>query len=143
MAVNENTTPPGYGSDQEKNAGKQHAGVTTDAGHPAFQDDLGALNKGSVHRKLKSRHIQLIGIGGTIGTALYVRSAPVPHSSSVLCDAIRVVFGSSPSCDGISARAVNQLRRETVLYLSLYVCAPESKVSPSCSLRNRLCSCVS
>lgn len=24
------------------------------------------------HRKLKARHIQLIGIGGTIGTALYV-----------------------------------------------------------------------
>jgi amino acid transporter len=27
----------------------------------------------STHRTLKSRHIQLIGIGGTIGTALYVR----------------------------------------------------------------------
>jgi amino acid transporter len=27
----------------------------------------------STHRKLKSRHIQLIGIGGTIGTALYVQ----------------------------------------------------------------------
>ena len=26
----------------------------------------------STHRKLKSRHIQLIGIGGTIGTALFV-----------------------------------------------------------------------
>jgi amino acid transporter len=25
------------------------------------------------HRKLKGRHIQLIGIGGTIGTALYVQ----------------------------------------------------------------------
>lgn len=25
------------------------------------------------HRKLKSRHIQLIGIGGTIGTALYIQ----------------------------------------------------------------------
>ncbi|PYI20933.1 uncharacterized protein BO72DRAFT_346528, partial [Aspergillus fijiensis CBS 313.89] len=25
------------------------------------------------HRKLKPRHIQLIGIGGTIGTALYVQ----------------------------------------------------------------------
>lgn len=25
------------------------------------------------HRTLKSRHIQLIGIGGTIGTALYVQ----------------------------------------------------------------------
>lgn len=27
----------------------------------------------STHRKLKPRHIQLIGIGGTIGTALYVQ----------------------------------------------------------------------
>jgi yeast amino acid transporter len=27
----------------------------------------------TTHRKLKSRHIQLIGIGGTIGTALYVQ----------------------------------------------------------------------
>lgn len=25
------------------------------------------------HRKLKPRHVQLIGIGGTIGTALYVQ----------------------------------------------------------------------
>jgi len=27
----------------------------------------------STHRQLKARHIQLIGIGGTIGTALYVQ----------------------------------------------------------------------
>jgi len=27
----------------------------------------------TTHRKLKPRHIQLIGIGGTIGTALYVQ----------------------------------------------------------------------
>lgn len=27
----------------------------------------------NTHRMLKSRHIQLIGIGGTIGTALFVR----------------------------------------------------------------------
>ncbi len=26
----------------------------------------------TIHRNLKSRHIQLIGIGGTIGTTLYV-----------------------------------------------------------------------
>lgn len=30
-------------------------------------------NHDATHRKLKPRHIQLIGIGGTIGTALYVR----------------------------------------------------------------------
>lgn len=28
---------------------------------------------GFTHRKLRPRHIQLIGIGGTIGTALYVQ----------------------------------------------------------------------
>ncbi|KAF3025944.1 hypothetical protein E8E14_014954 [Neopestalotiopsis sp. 37M] len=35
-----------------------------------------SLREGKIdhtHRKLKSRHIQLIGIGGTIGTALYVQ----------------------------------------------------------------------
>jgi len=34
----------------------------------------GSFMKGdATHRKLKPRHIQLIGIGGTIGTALYVQ----------------------------------------------------------------------
>jgi amino acid transporter len=31
------------------------------------------LNYDSTHRQLRPRHIQLIGIGGTIGTALYVQ----------------------------------------------------------------------
>ena len=42
--------------------------------------DLSSLEGSSIggkadrtHRKLKPRHIQLIGIGGTIGTALYVQ----------------------------------------------------------------------
>lgn len=34
--------------------------------------DTISLAKDGTHRRLKSRHIQLIGIGGTIGTALYV-----------------------------------------------------------------------
>ena len=34
--------------------------------------DSVSLGKDGTHRRLKSRHIQLIGIGGTIGTALYV-----------------------------------------------------------------------
>lgn len=52
-----------YSSDQEKN----------DQGIPrasSLSDD--SNNKDSVHRQLKSRHIQLIGIGGTIGTAIFV-----------------------------------------------------------------------
>lgn len=37
-------------------------------------DDVSSIHKGDfTHRKLKPRHIQLIGIGGTIGTALYVQ----------------------------------------------------------------------
>ena len=37
-------------------------------------NEAGSIKAGSdnTHRKLKARHIQLIGIGGTIGTALYV-----------------------------------------------------------------------
>ena len=34
--------------------------------------DSTSLRKDTTHRRLKARHIQLIGIGGTIGTALYV-----------------------------------------------------------------------
>jgi amino acid permease len=50
-------SPPSYeGSDYERRASVNLSGV---------QD--------RTHRKLKARHIQLIGIGGTIGTALYVQ----------------------------------------------------------------------
>jgi len=37
-------------------------------------DDIASIKQGQdfTHRKLRPRHIQLIGIGGTIGTALYV-----------------------------------------------------------------------
>lgn len=37
-------------------------------------DDSSSIKRGHdfTHRKLRPRHIQLIGIGGTIGTALYV-----------------------------------------------------------------------
>ncbi|KAK4972508.1 hypothetical protein LTR28_012491, partial [Elasticomyces elasticus] len=46
-------------------------------GYPAaagLGSDSGSIKEGAdnTHRKLKARHIQLIGIGGTIGTALYV-----------------------------------------------------------------------
>lgn len=65
--------PPTYASDNEKTAGNG-----TGAGHGGPADALRAsfsTPKGqSVHRSLKSRHIQLIGIGGTIGTVLFVRT---------------------------------------------------------------------
>ena len=40
----------------------------------AKTSDTSSIDRGQdfTHRKLKPRHIQLIGIGGTIGTALYV-----------------------------------------------------------------------
>jgi hypothetical protein len=40
--------------------------------HPSVVGSVRAVTD-QTHRKLKSRHIQLIGIGGTIGTALYVQ----------------------------------------------------------------------
>ncbi|PGH02133.1 hypothetical protein GX51_04837 [Blastomyces parvus] len=47
-------------------------GATTDA---SSGDEAGSLKPAAdqTHRKLKARHIQLIGIGGTIGTALFVQ----------------------------------------------------------------------
>ena len=35
--------------------------------------DVGASRDEQTYRRLKNRHIQLIGIGGTIGTALFVQ----------------------------------------------------------------------
>lgn len=45
------------------------------AAYPRRSSTVGSVREVSdqTHRKLKSRHIQLIGIGGTIGTALYVQ----------------------------------------------------------------------
>lgn len=39
---------------------------------PGYDESI-KIGYDSTHRKLKPRHIQLIGIGGTIGTALYVQ----------------------------------------------------------------------
>jgi len=36
-------------------------------------EDSGSVKHDYTHRMLRPRHIQLIGIGGTIGTALYVQ----------------------------------------------------------------------
>jgi amino acid transporter len=58
---------PGYiAADEEKN--------NYDVGprRPSVVGSVRAVTD-QTHRKLKGRHIQLIGIGGTIGTALYVQ----------------------------------------------------------------------
>lgn len=59
-------TPPKKGEDPEKLAAKaslQHCAQ----GATVFESG------DHTERRLKSRHVQLIGIGGTIGTALYVQ----------------------------------------------------------------------
>lgn len=50
---------------------KDNYGIVEEQKHG---DDSSSIKLGQdfTHRKLKPRHIQLIGIGGTIGTALYV-----------------------------------------------------------------------
>ncbi|CAM1505047.1 Fc.00g106840.m01.CDS01 [Cosmosporella sp. VM-42] len=65
------STPPAYldASDQEKSAGEKDLS-RNDALRASFSD---GPKRDNTHRKLKARHIQLIGIGGTIGTALYVQ----------------------------------------------------------------------
>ncbi|PVI08559.1 hypothetical protein DM02DRAFT_510768 [Periconia macrospinosa] len=68
-----------YGSKQPYNIEKT-APVDPEGGTPSYNDAVrraslvgSVKNYDSTHRKLKPRHIQLIGIGGTIGTALYVQ----------------------------------------------------------------------
>lgn len=68
------TTPPVYNSDQEKNAGTLPGKETSDGVATGTHVPVGVGKQDHTHRQLKSRHIQLIGIGGTIGTALYVSS---------------------------------------------------------------------
>ncbi|CAJ0550236.1 Ff.00g101660.m01.CDS01 [Fusarium sp. VM40] len=61
-------TPPAYSHDAEKDSKTTPASLTN-------EDHLGQQNVfgDETHRRLKSRHIQLIGIGGTIGTVLFVQ----------------------------------------------------------------------
>ncbi|OTB02636.1 hypothetical protein M426DRAFT_13421 [Hypoxylon sp. CI-4A] len=64
------TSPPGLGARNEAPEGEKIA-----LGRPASHvESLTTIGVGDgTHRQLKSRHIQLIGIGGTIGTVLYVQ----------------------------------------------------------------------
>ncbi|KAK0388923.1 hypothetical protein NLU13_2500 [Sarocladium strictum] len=65
--------PPLYASDQEKTVGGDVSKVPSGGVAVGVHHDLDAGKQDHTHRQLKSRHIQLIGIGGTIGTALYVQ----------------------------------------------------------------------
>lgn len=49
--------------------------TTSETGDVAHTESIGSVDgvaHDTTHRRLKERHIQLIGIGGTIGTALFV-----------------------------------------------------------------------
>lgn len=76
-----NTSPgdlPAYPSSTEKvikGNGSDKAVGDVEAEMVARPASLSSSTKvDNTHRMLKSRHIQLIGIGGTIGTVLYVSS---------------------------------------------------------------------
>ncbi|PNS14568.1 Proline-specific permease [Sphaceloma murrayae] len=85
MSISHATGSPATGSgDYEKDAGGVTERRTSRKGSVfgAIKDNYAVNNaddeysivKGdSTHRMLKPRHIQLIGIGGTIGTALFVQ----------------------------------------------------------------------
>ncbi|KAI6785356.1 uncharacterized protein J7T54_006998 [Emericellopsis cladophorae] len=65
-------TTPTYGSDSEKAPGT--ADLPQRLSLSGSGDGLPNVSKrDGTHRMLKARHIQLIGIGGTIGTALFVQ----------------------------------------------------------------------
>lgn len=58
---------PGYSKEKHEEARLQtHGSISINSIHAGGSYD-------STHRQLRPRHIQLIGIGGTIGTALYVQ----------------------------------------------------------------------
>lgn len=62
--------PPPYGSRNDASDAEKLALGRRDSRAESFTT---VLEGDGTHRKLKPRHIQLIGIGGTIGTALYVQ----------------------------------------------------------------------
>jgi amino acid permease len=86
--------PPTYSSDQEKIGHDSKSGledITSREGNlrTSFSAPAG---KDLTQRKLKSRHIQLIGIGGTIGTALYVRTFLLEGIIEDLLSPLRVFY---------------------------------------------------
>lgn len=70
--------PPAY-------SGNDKGGITADRTESLdgirISMSSGDSKRNTTHRQLKARHIQLIGIGGTIGTVLYV--SPLSLSLSV------------------------------------------------------------
>ena len=68
--------PPYSGNTDEEKHGFGGGDAAADAAAiAARRESVSTIltSRDHTHRKLKPRHIQLIGIGGTIGTALYVQ----------------------------------------------------------------------
>jgi amino acid transporter len=61
--------PPGHTGDKHSQDPEKDAFDRP----PSIAESVSVVKLDQTHRKLKARHIQLIGIGGTIGTALYVQ----------------------------------------------------------------------
>lgn len=74
---------------------------------------IGAYEQGHVHRKLLNRHVQLIGIGGTIGVALFVSIANGLRKGGPLS----LLLGVSLWC--IPVLAVTATTAEMVCYLPI------------------------
>lgn len=70
---------PDQGKEKAGNGGEMKGGGAVTNRTESLDDIRVSLSSGggtsrdTTHRRLKARHIQLIGIGGTIGTVLYVR----------------------------------------------------------------------
>ncbi len=81
-------SPPAYPYDGEKNTGPDKAVAAQSIPISDVQAGRLSFDSGKVdqtHRLLKSRHIQLIGIGGSIGTVLYVRPCAAPPHLVISC----------------------------------------------------------
>lgn len=61
------------GSKDEKSIGLTKQGAVVDDTDESIGDGPAKPTYDQTRRTLKPRHIQLIGIGGTVGTALYVQ----------------------------------------------------------------------
>ncbi|KAI1377167.1 amino acid permease/ SLC12A domain-containing protein [Hypoxylon crocopeplum] len=70
LGVDYSTTPPGYRAENDASDAEK-AALGRNGSHIETLTTIG--DSDGTHRRLKPRHIQLIGIGGTIGTALYVQ----------------------------------------------------------------------
>lgn len=64
MTISDVNSSPGYCHDAEKDSSSKATPNEEIVQRNVFGDET--------HRRLKGRHIQLIGIGGTIGTVLFV-----------------------------------------------------------------------